>query len=243
MIKGIQGRNLDGRARPLPDVTCNHCQRKVKMLKQVIIDHKLTLACYACAKAIEDAPKPCPQCKKPAAHFNYVQVDKLVSVPMCDDCKTALYAAPEPIVDALPVDPYCRQCFEPFTPKYAHQHRCAGCAEQIAAQWAAVPPTPKPPKLIEVPQWEKLIDHVLDAGKVVNRLDFAVPVDLRTVVDAYVAPVSAIDFAARLESKAAWNDDATRIAREQARALVRMMKTWKPEGIRKEQPRVLQAAA
>jgi hypothetical protein len=148
----------DPRARPQPECICPLCSAEVDQLVQIMRHGKHTLACAKCAAK----RNWCPVCDDYVERVAFVDISPTASQSVCPDCAPIVrYSPPEPIVDTLPIDPYCYECFEPFTPKYPHQHRCAQCAETIAAQWAAVPPKDKPPKLVLVKEPEKLAPMVL----------------------------------------------------------------------------------
>lgn len=251
--------------KPLPkSETCPRCEKTVDRLVPALdgTRQRICLDCYS--KAREKPAKRC-QCPRCPATADWLVPAEDDGQPVCLNCHERAHwamresrataplqpvlAAPGELVDETPPAPehYCISCFEPYAAIRPHQRRCHDCAETLAAQWSAKPPTPKPPKLAEAPAWEKLIDHVLDAGKVVNRLDFAVPVDLREVVTAYqaVEPPKAIDFTKHRESKAAWNDDATKQARkcaEQLTALYSGRYDWKTGVVTPRKQEALKAA-
>lgn len=129
MIRGIQGRNLAAKEKPVT-VRCNFCGDKVQYVRAPMVAGKLKhrRMCDHCAQVAE------------------------MEAEMTHGDTSHDRAA----------DPYCIDCFEPFTAKYPHQHRCAQCAEKTAAQWASVPPQDKPPKLVLVRPVERLATFVLD---------------------------------------------------------------------------------
>jgi hypothetical protein len=188
----------------------------------------------------------CGNCNKQVIHIQPVAISPTATQRVCDDCvETVRYSPPEPEISALCVDCYevftphyadqkrcdgCRDyikaCIE-FSFEWERWERdhifiaspLAFRRDALTEALLNAPrpePTPEPAKEADVPKWETLIDHVLDAGRVVSNLDFAVPVDLHAVVSEYMAPAPIIDIAPRIASKAAWSDAATTFAREQA---------------------------
>lgn len=142
----------DPRARPEPECECPLCGATVDQLVQCYRWGKFTMGCYACGQK-----KHCFACDKYVDSVEFVEIGKNTSQMQCVDCRLApalRETAPAP-------ESYCVACFCPFEATRPHQRRCAGCAETIAAQWAAVPPTPKPPKLVLVMEPERLAPMVL----------------------------------------------------------------------------------
>ena len=92
--------------------------------------------------------------------------------------------------------------------------------------------------------WEDIVDMVLDGGAVISNLDFAIPVDRHTLA----VPAKVLDITARIQSRAAWSDEATKQARRcagQLSALYQNRYDWKTGIItpRKEIKLVQKAAA
>lgn len=115
-----------------------------------------------------EQPKPIT-CKFCGDKVTYVRApmvaSKLKRRLMCSNCAAMAEVEAEMVYSDTsrdrPADPYCVECFEPYYASRPFQRRCTACAEHIAARWAVVPPSPKPPKLELVKQPEKLSPMVL----------------------------------------------------------------------------------
>lgn len=159
----------DPRARPQPECECPLCHETVEQLVQTYRYGRFTLGCWKCSNK-----KHCGHCDEYVDAIEFVEISKGVFEMWCDDCVATRQTAPEGHRDALPIDPYCCSCHEPYTPKHAGQLRCAGCADytvalwQFRAQWLMherwhirPEPAPRPPQVELVKEPEKLTPMVL----------------------------------------------------------------------------------